>query len=118
MIWLLLILVTGSCLGGKSLVLKIANRAHNAYEKFTRNVKAVQWHSQSQMFFIIFFLHPFWMCVQGLVLCVRENTITTSRSASNLLLAKMLGVNFHGTQQHQVRLIFGQIICIKFWTGC
>ena len=87
------------------MVLEIANRANNASEKFTRNVNAVQWHSQSQMFLIIFFLHPFWMCVQGLVLCARENTITTSRSASNLPLAKMLGVNFHGTQQHQVTLI-------------
>ena len=91
------------------MVLEIANRANNAYEKFTRNVNAVQWHSQSQMFLIIFFLHPFWMCVLGLVLCARENTITTSRSASNLPLAKMLGVNFHGTQQNQVNLIFDRL---------
>ena len=33
------------------MVLEIAN---NAYEKFTRNVNAVQWHSQSQMFLIFF----------------------------------------------------------------
>ena len=71
MIWLLLILVTGSCPGGKSLVLEIANRANNAYEKFTRNVNAVQWHSHSQMVLIIIFLHLFgcvskaWFFVRG-----------------------------------------------------
>ena len=31
-------------------ILEIANRANNAYEKFTRVVNAVKWHSQSQMF--------------------------------------------------------------------
>ena len=41
------------------LVLEIANRANNAYEKFTRNVNAVQWHSQSQIFLIIFFSSSF-----------------------------------------------------------
>ena len=58
------------------------------------------------------------MCVQGLVLYVRGNTITTSRLASNLPLAKMLGVNSPGTQQHQVILVLWQVIGIKFWFGC